>query len=512
MNTNRNRFALLCAVVLLCGLLASCSGIELDYVEEDEEITADMGEGIGDTPEPVGEEPPANTPADPVIDLPPQTDSLTLYIPNMQYWKEPLLDAVAEYEKAYPDVAVTVETTGEEVENPYSLTGWQQGVEQYRQRVTTELMVGSGPDVVLIHKDIFTDIRRTLDSGAFVDLNPFMEQDEEFDMSVLNQAVMDAGVYKGRRYLMPYSYCFPSLFGIRSKLDAVGFDAAQNTDFVSLFEELNAVLPKAQENPAFLTFFSTTGDTERTLGALDPSSFLSAALRAADPQLLDYERETALPDEAGLKAFCEVYKPYWQSWVPGTTPDSDYCLHFNDRSFFNYSMPIMQMAINGISQAKGSGFADDYALLPFRALDGGITAEIDCALAVSAASQNQRNAWNFVRMMYGLKQQVGRVILGAANGIPVRKNTVRMICQQLARMGSDSATGSPSQVEWAKLSAKEFQPALDLYQSPVDCVIPTSADVLVIFEECMTPYFSDEASYEECVENLRRKLSLYVSE
>ena len=32
------------------------------------------------------------------------------------------------------------------------------------------------------------------------------------------------------------------------------------------------------------------------------------------------------------------------------------------------------------------------------------------------------------------------------------------------------------------------------------------------FKEYMTPYFKDEASYEECVDKLRDRLELYLSE
>jgi hypothetical protein len=230
--------------------------------------------------------------------------------------------------------------------------------------------------------------------------------------------------------------------------------------------------------------------------------------------LVDYEREIALPDEAGLKAFCEAYKPYWQSWEPGTTPGSDHYVHFKEFSLFDYNFFDMPNLMNNISLAKGMGYEDEYALLPIRALDGGVTAEIECALAVSAASQNQRNAWNFVKGMYGIKTQLGKYYTGASYGLPVLQNTARFICER--RAGSHgtigSGTDSLDQITGALLFPKDWKIVLDLYQSPVDCVIPTSTDVLAIFEECMTPYFSDEASYEESVENLRRKLELYVSE
>jgi beta-lactamase regulating signal transducer with metallopeptidase domain/ABC-type glycerol-3-phosphate transport system substrate-binding protein len=513
----RRVITLLCTLLLLgsllCGLLASCSGIELDYVEEDGEITADTGEGIGDTAQPVGEDIPAEPspepPAEPVAAELPQTDSLTLYIPNVQYWKEGLAFAVAEYEKIYPDVEVTVEYIGEE----YGSVQWREGMTQYHQRVGPELMAGSGPDLVVVHKDIFPDIRRTMDSGVFLDLNAFVERDAEFDMSVLNQAVMDAGVYKGKRYLMPYSYFVPSLLGLQSKLDAVGFDAAQVTDFASLFEELNAVLSKAKENPAFVSFFSTSS-TDTDLGVLSPLSFLAPSLRAADLQLVDYEREIALPDEAGLKAFCEAYKPYWQSWEPETAPSSNFYVHFKGFSLFDYTSYYMPGLLNQIAANKGMGYGS--ALLPFRALDGGVTAEIDCAFAVNAASQNQRNAWNFVRMMYDYKIQVGRFYAGPADGFPARKNTMRFICEQLGRnmrgFFFSNPEDSSDEITSEKLYPADWQPILEFFESPVDCVIPTSADVLAIFEECMTPYFSDAASYEECVGNLHRKLSLYVSE
>ena len=98
------------------------------------------------------------------------TDELVVYLPGWTSANDALQLAASTYKRLYPDVNIIVEEIGE------SIYDW----ETYRTRISTELMAGAGPDIVVCYNLAFNDIMKTMDVGAFLNLDPIIEQDESF--------------------------------------------------------------------------------------------------------------------------------------------------------------------------------------------------------------------------------------------------------------------------------------------------------------------------------------------
>ena len=62
-----------------------------------------------------------------------------------------------------------------------------------------------------------------LDSNVFDDLNRYIENDDTFKRSNYIEAVLDAGIYKGKRHLIPLSYYSPLLITASEILQEEGF-------------------------------------------------------------------------------------------------------------------------------------------------------------------------------------------------------------------------------------------------------------------------------------------------
>ena len=136
--------------------------------------------------------------------------------------------ALEQYRELYPDVEVELikpDYDGRDIDLRYEL---------YDQ-VSAQIMAGEGPDVFLIDQ-IAMDIEKLVRQGVFADLEPFFEEDN-FDWEPYNQAVMDGGVWNGKRFVIPLSYSFPLLFTTRTALEETGFDVDACKDYQGFLEE-----------------------------------------------------------------------------------------------------------------------------------------------------------------------------------------------------------------------------------------------------------------------------------
>ena len=66
-------------------------------------------------------------------------------------------------------------------------------------------------------------IYRTIDTGVFLDLSSFFEEDNSFNRNEINMAVLDVGLYKGGRYIVPINYSLPILFSLEDRLNTTSF-------------------------------------------------------------------------------------------------------------------------------------------------------------------------------------------------------------------------------------------------------------------------------------------------
>ena len=64
-----------------------------------------------------------------------------------------------------------------------------------------------------------------MSSGVFEDLNKYFKKDDEILLTDFVEPVMDGGVLKGKRYLVPLNYDMPILLTTKSILEEIGLTA-----------------------------------------------------------------------------------------------------------------------------------------------------------------------------------------------------------------------------------------------------------------------------------------------
>ena len=165
--------SLVLALVLLLPALAGCGKTE-DFSNPGTDPTADLAETEPDYS---------------WFSMPEATDSLTVY--GYGFASTMLSSAVGIFRRIYPEVEVDFRAYDED---------------EYRALLRTEIPAGKGPDFVFGYTNDFPDVYKTMKTGLFEDLNPYLENDAAFDFSEYNQAVLDGGLLYGRRYILPLRY------------------------------------------------------------------------------------------------------------------------------------------------------------------------------------------------------------------------------------------------------------------------------------------------------------------
>ncbi|MCQ4021666.1 MULTISPECIES: ABC transporter substrate-binding protein [unclassified Ruminococcus] len=79
-------------------------------------------------------------------------------------------------------------------------------------KMSAELMAGKGPDIFSLGQTL--PFEKLIKSGAFADINELIKNDssnEKLDLSEYNQALMKAGQYEGKQYIIPAFYSLNAL-------------------------------------------------------------------------------------------------------------------------------------------------------------------------------------------------------------------------------------------------------------------------------------------------------------
>jgi len=112
----------------------------------------------------------------------------------------------------------------------------------YLQKLRTQIMQGGGPDAYLLPTEsgvvvgdgnnwrytevepLFADVAQAMENGMFLDVSGLYDGDESLGKESFNTTVMDAGVLRGSRYVLPLRYDIPVIYGERWTLEELKFD------------------------------------------------------------------------------------------------------------------------------------------------------------------------------------------------------------------------------------------------------------------------------------------------
>ena len=416
-----------------------------------------------------GEEAPETEPDYSWFAMPEETDTLVLYSADMltitmQY-------AVAVFEQLYPDVHVE----------------WQKlGAEEYETRIRAEIPAGKGPDLLFTSISDLPDVYKTVSTGLFEDLNPYLYADEEIDPDDFIRGIFDGGLFRGSRYFIPVTH-HPMILATSEELLAEIGVTAEDLDtfdgFLDACTKFHDLYPES-------TVIPDMGPHDN-----DTSTF-SALYTASGFRMIDYENAAVSVDEQAFRKMIDLCRLY-----AGNDPCK---LDYADGAYIAYGAILKREAIfsNFVSSSlmldsfqyglKNGG--ETTVLLAPPSAEGGKSTMISDFGAILKSSPNKLNAWRMLKILLSDEVQ------GNADAI-IGRNPVRLSAVPLY-LNYDYYDG------FAAPDIPVFQEIMSNFDRV--CIRPP---VLLqsVWDE-MKPYIKGNKPFDDCYKKLLNMLELYKDE
>ena len=289
-------------------------------------------------------------------------------------------------------------------------------VPNFNQKLFAEMMAGRGPDVFLMgtmfNEWFWKDVYKRIESGAFCDLNPFIENDKEFDLADYNVSVMDSGLFRGKRYILPLSYSMPFVLVSENKLTEYGFKADDYSTyerFISSWEKLHNSGIRLTTGPSAWFMLANLG------GWLDECVDFETG--RADLELFSFERVIKLSADDVLIEN-GVYDLPLQEFIDQER-DIEAIESANKSGLFN-ALALHGLGGNGgLIMSYKKLDAEDALVLPIPNFYGDVPARVvDCCM-ISEVSENKETAWNFIKIILSEEFQKAWWKNSMSHGAPI---------------------------------------------------------------------------------------------
>lgn len=419
------------------------------------------------------------------IEVPPPVEQtnegLTIFYTDAVQLQATILDmAIGQYNQQHPDQPVTAEKIFTDDSDIVR--------DNETQQMLAEVMAGEGPDLIFFVDDTM-DIEKMARRGVFADLEPYFEADN-FDWSGYNQTVMDAGVWDGHRLVIPLEYKIPMLYTSQTALEDTGFSVENCNTFDGFLTEAE----KVQNTPG------QTRSLFRTVLAFQDFAQYAGIL------YIDYDRQQADLSFSELERGTGIYKNLTELYYDDDALQGAADIRDGSALWVSPVFPL-----NGFLLAAGLiNTFDNAVMMPVRDLEGGIQAQINCAVAVRNSSPNLQNAYNFIKFLLSEEFQL-ETLKWRYTDFSVLDATNEEYYQYSITERSTSLVNPNNDRGFTDIDLpREDFDELMSYMEQISDAFYTSSQTQ--FLELIQDYLDDETSYEDAVDAAESRLNIYLSE
>ncbi len=410
----------------------------------------------------------------------PETDELVICLPESME-RYITYDYIRPYYDLYRNVRVRLVIVPGEYDSA-----------EYEDRVTSELVAGDGPDVLLLQYLRHTDLEKAAWNHSFYDVTDLLASDPEVSEEDCVDGVFDAVRIDGRLYTVPMTYRAPIYLSSGDKLDRLDFhwdEIKKTSDFM---EEMARLTPAAAERD------------EAFLQMMESKNRFYELFRASGIRLLDYGKRAVLPDEAAFHDLFEGYRAYFPYDYDASGEIDSWNIRHEalirgDFLFFSANH-FHNGLIWDINDMESAGVPAVFHTIPSQT--GETVGQIYTQLAINANSKNVLNAWRFIRLLLSEEIQTRTDFDSLMDDVPVNKNAVRNIVFGLS-------PAYPKNLYW---SEEDKEALYERFIGMDRFTWKTASPVYDAMWEAMLPYLQGEKSYDDCVSELKTKLNFYISE
>lgn len=366
----------------------------------------------------------------------------------------------------------------------------------FTERIMNDLASGSGPDILIFDESFTMDVEKIAMNDNFLDLTDILAEDPEFFGDNYIDGAFEACQVNGRQYTVPISYRVPLTISSKEQLNKLEFDWDEVNTMSDFLEELARLTPVATQELGFTYVLCSKNEFRRLF-------------RASGISLIDYETGEVLPDEKELREFLEAYKVYfpYDYEEGGRTRSLNYDEYMLRSGILVFFVPDKIQSVTNTINCMNLASCD-YVL---QANPGQMEKVVGCIseqMAISANAKNTLNAYKFIKYMLSEETQADNSIISY---MPVHKDVLHKGIHDAHALYKNNGGlfEDEEELAFSEEEANTIEAAITGVDQFVKMVPRNLIDILL---EAMLPYFQDEASYEDCLSELRNKLTLYLSE
>ncbi len=351
----------------------------------------------------------------------------------------------------------------------------------YNEKLTAELLDGQGPDIVIVPNNIRKlYLNELVQKDVFADLNELIKADENFKLSDYYEKVLDAGVFDGKRYLIPTTFSIPALYTTREILTENGIRlTSEALDWNSVRQAALEQQPKVQG--------------KYLLSKLEPIDII----KNSNVGFIDYKNKKAAFDSNEFRDVLKLYKELSSTTCPveksveiGMTNP----LKNDSIVLANGTMGTMGQIYNSYNGLEGEYTPEIYPLPAYKAGEG-VLAEPLGFMAINGKCKNKEAAWSFIKMV--LSNQINTS--ESASGLPVNKKAYATYERKMQ----------------IKAETTEEQETLKSFTNIVGRISMCKLNDSYIYNR-IGPYFMDyinnKKTVEETVKAIQERVNSYLNE
>ena len=400
-------------------------------------------------------------------------------------YQDIIASAILQYNQKYTDVKIE------------GICVPKDSFKDYKTKLSAEILVGEGPDVLYFYPDYFNSLHKVMTSGALYDLNQLISKDTEFKMSDYNEIVMDYGVLDGKRYFIPLAYS-RILFATSKKAlekNNVNIDESGST-----WEELEQIVKKfmASNKDKNLDFFDSYFNFDAILGCY-PKSFV------------DYKAKRSLFDCKEFRQVLRIYKEIFPA-IETENRDSKYnniaeAVSKNEVLLLtdSFLMPTFTSSINE-RFLKFTGEEVEYIPFTYPDKSGKFIPAMYSLVSINAKCKEKVAAFNFIKILlskemqsekYRFSQKIGGYFLGT----PINNEALK-----------DDLHFYTGEYEFSPpLSERLVSQYLDMTQHVIKGELVDS-QIYKIVNEAVKEYVISAMTEDQTIQEIDNKVELFLNE
>ena len=401
--------------------------------------------------------------------MPEATDTLVIYSADLL--TVAMRSAIEIFERQYPEVSVE----------------WHKlSADEFEMQVRAEIPAGKGPDLLYADNTTVSDIYKTMASGVFEDLNPYAVMDDEFNMEDYITGIIDEGLLRDQRFIMPISH--------RPVIMATSEECLAETgltldDFSTYQGFIDSCTRFREIHPDSLFFVCA--------GSYNTNSFnLYKVLEYSGLRPIDYNNNTVEIEEDIFRKMLDLCRCYADKNPNRKDPDEgDYVLYkavlTRTCLFTGWAHSTIQFkhVISGLK--KGGETAVFFT--PPDIYDGKSTS-VHTFGAIPKGAKNKLNAWRLLKIFLSDEIQGNPEIIQSGN--PVRRSAVSL------------------NLNYEYYEGYYIPDLSDIEESLLhfDRAYLRAPAIAQFIQNNMMPYITGKKTFDDCYKKLLNTLELYKDE